>query len=92
METDNMKISMYSVFAGNIFDIPEKDLVLTDASYIPLKSHPKKNCRKCYNRRYTSRDKMNYNYIPCSCVKSVMDYEKMRDKYTQYLESQGIKE
>lgn len=37
--------------------------------YVPLKSLPDKNCKKCYGQGHTGRNVVTGKFIPCSCTK-----------------------
>lgn len=76
METKNK--SVYSVFSGTVYEVPEKDLDILSIDQIPLLKSPNKNCSKCYSRYYIGRDINDFSYIPCSCVRKVVDFSKYK--------------
>jgi hypothetical protein len=65
--------TIYSIFSGTIYTIPEKDLNLLINGQIPLSKMPKNNCKKCFGRGNLGRDKNNYQYVICSCIRNVID-------------------
>lgn len=70
METSKKQI--YSIFSGTFYEIPEKDIKILDIGQVPLSKLPPSNCKKCFGRGYTGRDKDNFAYYACSCVKKLV--------------------
>ena len=68
---------LYSPFAGIYWEVPEGDFSLTDVTQIPLTKRPSK-CNKCFNRGHLGRDKVNYVYLVCNCVRKVIDRDKIK--------------
>ena len=73
----NDKILVFSVFAGEFYEIPAKDEKHPVPEILPLISKPK-NCKKCYNRGFTGRNSNNFAHIICSCVQKVLDLPKIK--------------
>jgi hypothetical protein len=67
-------LPMFSIFSGTFYDLPEGDITIVDEGQIPLLKNPPSNCKKCYGRGYTGRDAQNYGYIPCMCVRKVVNF------------------
>jgi hypothetical protein len=70
MET--LKKQIYSIFSGTFYEIPEKDIKILDVGQVPLSKLPPSNCKKCFGRGYIGRDKDNFAYYACSCVKKLV--------------------
>jgi hypothetical protein len=71
-------IPMFSIFSGTFYDLPESDIDIIDVGQVPLMKLPPSNCKKCYGRGYTGRDYQNYGYVPCNCVRKVVDVSKIK--------------
>lgn len=78
METQNKKIWVYSVFSGILYELPEKDIKLLDIGQLPLKKRPNTSCKKCYGKYDIGRDTQNYAYVPCSCLRKVIDFDILK--------------
>jgi len=80
---------IYSVFSGTFYKIPEKDFTLLDMGQLPLIKKPN-NCKKCYNKGNIGRDNISLTYQICSCVKKVMDMEKIRETLTDKIDINNL--
>ena len=78
METQNKTILIYSVFSGTLYEIPEKDVKLLDVGQVPLKKAPSTSCKKCHGKLDLGRDFQNYAYIPCSCLRKVINFDILK--------------
>lgn len=67
-------IPMFSIFSGTFYDLPEGDITIVNEGQIPLLKTPPSNCKKCYGRGHIGRDTQNYGYIPCMCVRKVVNF------------------
>jgi hypothetical protein len=82
-------INVFSVFSGSYFQIPEKDLNLLQQGHLPLIKKPRSNCKKCFGRGYSGRNKKELSYFPCSCVLKTLNTDilkKLEDKYIKLFE------
>lgn len=75
METQNKTILVYSVFSGTLYEALDKDVKLLDNGQIPLKKRPPTSCKKCYGKLDIGRDLQNYTYVPCLCLRKVIDFD-----------------
>lgn len=66
-------IPMFSIFSGTFYDLLETDLNLMDEGQLPLIKNPSSSCKKCYGRGHIGRDAQNYGFIPCMCVRKVIN-------------------
>ncbi len=73
METKNKTQWMYSVFSGETYQCLISDIKILDIGQIPLKKLPNSSCKKCYGKMNLGRDSQNYAYLPCYCLKKVVD-------------------
>jgi hypothetical protein len=78
METDNKTIWVYSVFSGTLYELLNSDIKLLDIGQIPLKKKPQTNCKKCYGKYDLGRDAQNYAYIPCSCLRKIINFDILK--------------
>jgi len=78
METTNKTTTVYSVFSGTMYEILETDIKLLDIGQLPLKKQPSTSCKKCYGKRDIGRDAQNYAYIPCSCLRKVINFDILK--------------
>lgn len=78
MEIQNKTILIYSVFSGSLYEIPEKDVQLLDVGQLPLKKKPSTSCKKCHGKLDSGRDFQNYGYIPCSCLRKVINFDILK--------------
>jgi hypothetical protein len=78
METINNTIWVYSVFSGEMCDFPENDMSLLDIGHLPLVKKPNSSCKKCYGRMNLGRDAQNYAYVPCSCLRKVINFDILK--------------
>jgi hypothetical protein len=78
METQNKTLLVYRVFSGTVYEIPEKDMTLLDIGQVPLKKRPPTNCKKCFGKLDLGRDNQNYAYIPCSCLRKVINFDILK--------------
>jgi hypothetical protein len=69
------KMNIYSVFSGTYYTIPESDFKILDVGQLPLTKTPPRNCKKCHGRGHLGRDKMNYVYAVCSCVRKCINFD-----------------
>jgi hypothetical protein len=85
----NKTALIYSVFSGTYYEIPEKDFPLLDMGQLPLLKRPN-SCKKCYNKGNLGRDNISLTYQICSCVKKVMDMEKIRENLTDKIDINNL--
>jgi len=78
METHNKTIWVYSVFSGTLYELLNSDIKLLDIGQIPLKKKPQTNCKKCYGKYDLGRDAQNYAYIPCSCLRKIINFDILK--------------
>lgn len=79
----NKKI-FFSLFSGQVYELPEDEVLSADEGQIPLLNNPKPNCKKCYGRGYTDKDHHRNTYTPCKCIIKNLDrpaYEAMRHRF-----------
>lgn len=69
----------FSFVTGRVEKILADEVGILDSYQLPLKKKPTSSCRKCYGRGYKHFDKFNQTFIPCKCVKKVMDTEITKD-------------
>jgi hypothetical protein len=74
-ESNKKTILLFSVFSGTFFEVLEKDYEHFNEGYVPLKKLPSTNCKSCYGRGYTGRNKQNLSFQPCNCMRKVVNYE-----------------
>jgi hypothetical protein len=74
---NNIK-TIYSVFSGTFYDIPEKDVKILDIGQIPLLKKPSSSCSKCYGRGQIGRDTTNLSYQICKCVRKNIDFDLIK--------------
>lgn len=55
-------MTYFSLFSGEIF---ESDEVLSDPHQIPLRQLPKKNCKQCHGRFYSSYNLTTKTFTVC---------------------------
>jgi len=78
METQSKTIWIYSVFSGTLYELLESDIKLLDIGQLPLKKKPPTSCKKCYGKYELGRDVQNYAYIPCSCLRKVVNFDILK--------------
>ena len=69
--------TIFNIFSGCYYEIPEKDLGIIDETQIPLLKKPNQNCKSCYGRGYSGKTSYFY-YNVCKCVKKVIDFENLK--------------
>ncbi len=72
-------ITIFNVYSGSVFELQEEELKNLQEGEMPLEKAPKRNCKKCYGRGYTGKDKLKFIYQPCpQCIeKNILPgYEK----------------
>jgi hypothetical protein len=69
----------YSLVTGRVERILSDEINLLEVYQIPLFKNPKNSCNKCYTKRYIKYDEFNKVYLPCSCVKKVIDSENHKN-------------
>jgi hypothetical protein len=74
----NNKKTIYSVFSGTFYDIPEKDVKILDIGQVPLTKKPSSSCSKCYGRGQIGRDTTNLSYQICKCVRKNIDFDLIK--------------
>lgn len=74
----NNKKTIYSVFSGTFYDIPEKDVKILDIGQIPLTKKPSSSCSKCYGRGQIGRDATNLSYQICKCIRKNIDFDLIK--------------
>lgn len=57
-----------SIYSGICYEVPEDEVDLLDKGQLPLNEFPKDNCKHCYGKGYTSRDKVTDTVILCRCM------------------------
>lgn len=77
-------MKVFNVFSGHLIDFPDIDKNTLQLGFLPLKSSPKSNCKKCYGRFYIGKNSQNLTYIPCSCVNKVLDLDILKEIEKQY--------
>jgi hypothetical protein len=78
METNSNTVWIYSVFSGTLYQLPEKDISLLDIGQLPLLKKPNTSCKKCYGKMDLGRDAQNYAYVPCSCLRKVINFDILK--------------
>lgn len=86
METQNKTKLVYSVFSGILYEVSDKDLKLLDNGQMPLKKKPSTSCKKCYGKYDIGRDIQNYTYVPCLCLRKVIDFDILKSLETFRIE------
>ena len=72
------KLLYFSLFSGQIYDVPEDEVKLLDGFQIPLIERPKDTCRKCYGRFYTAFNTTGGYYEVCaSCARKYVDAKRL---------------
>jgi hypothetical protein len=74
----------FSLFSGQVYEIPEDEVLTLDEGQIPLTHGPKPNCPKCYGRGFRDKDHLRNTYSPCRCIIKNIDrlaYESMRSRF-----------
>lgn len=71
-------ITIFSVFSGTFYEVPESDFGILDIGQIPLAKKPSK-CSKCFNRGYVGRDNKTFVYAICSCLHKAVDHDRIRN-------------
>jgi hypothetical protein len=74
---------IFSIFSGSFYEIPEKDLKILDSGQFPLIEKYKGNCKKCYGRGYTGRDKNTLGYNICNCIRKQIDFDCAKQLLTE---------
>ena len=82
METQTNLQWMYSVFSGETYQCLTTDIKLLDIGQLPLKKLPNTSCKKCYGKFNLGRDAQNYAYLPCSCLRKVIDFDIIKSLET----------
>lgn len=80
----NENIYMYSAFSGTMYSIPLSDVLLMPLGHFPLKNKPK-NCKKCCDRGFSSRNIENLSYNLCSCVVKNLNLELLKQIEDKHL-------
>jgi|APGre2960657404_1045060.scaffolds.fasta_scaffold14728_1 hypothetical protein len=74
----NKSKTIYSVFSGTFYELPEKDVKILDIGQIPLKRNQSASCNKCYGRGQIGRDMTNFSYQICKCVRKNIDFDLIK--------------
>ena len=69
----------YSLVTGQIEPILPEEVKTLEVYQIPLNKKPRENCNKCYGRAVSQYDVKNSIYVPCSCVRKVIDTENYKN-------------
>ena len=69
----------YSLVTGRIERILADEVKLLEVYQIPLTRRPRENCNKCYGRAFINQDVQHKVYLPCNCVKKVIDTENYKN-------------
>lgn len=74
----------YSLVTGRIERILSDEVNLLETYQIPLVKRPNDSCKKCYGRGYITYDSFNMAYLPCNCVKKLIDKENYNNKQISF--------
>jgi len=74
----------FSLVTGRIERIMADEVTILEVYQLPLLKKPRHNCKHCYGRGYESYDPLNVAYIPCRCVKKVIDKDVYSGKQISY--------
>jgi hypothetical protein len=75
---NNSKL-IFSVFSGSFYRIPEADFLTLKDGQIPLTKSINNNCKKCYGRGHSGRDKNTLIYSICNCLRKNVDLKSYRE-------------
>jgi hypothetical protein len=70
----------FSLVTGQKVKILSDEVSLLESYQLPLKKKPSNSCKKCYGRGYLHYDSFNQAYIPCKCIKKLVDLENSANK------------
>jgi hypothetical protein len=70
--------TIYSVFSGTFYEIPEKDLPILNIGQVPLVKKPSTSCKKCYGKGHNGRDLISFAFQVCSCVRKNIDFNVVK--------------
>ncbi len=70
----------FSLVTGQFVKILADEVKLLESYQLLLKKKPNTSCKKCYGRGYLHFDSFNKAYIPCRCVKKLVDMENTENK------------
>ena len=74
MEEQTNKKLYFSLFSGQIYEVPEDEVKNLDEAQIPLLERPKQNCNKCFGRGYIYKDIKSGFYTVCKCMKDKINF------------------
>jgi hypothetical protein len=80
------KLNIYSVYAGDFYQINENQFDTLDDGQLPLIKLPK-SCSKCYSRGHVGFSKTTYNFQLCTCVIKTLDRARLDTKFN--IQSKG---
>ena len=78
--------TIYSIFSGTFFELPEKDLDLLIAGQAALTKKPSSSCKKCLGRGHIGRDSQTLMYQPCNCIRKALDLEQLKKNITNSID------
>jgi hypothetical protein len=82
--------TIYSVFSGTFYDIPDDDIKHLQLGQLPVTKKPASGCKSCYGRGNIGRDKTNLNYYICKCVRKNLDMEQINVLIQKGLDYENI--
>lgn len=71
----------YSVYSGICYQVDSSLFDLLDDGQLPLSTSILKNCKKCFNRRYSGFNIQRFVYVPCSCITKSADLSSIKQKF-----------